>query len=441
MSQPQVYLHLEQLQDIIANLSGVDRISPAIGFSYDRGDVIQIHTQPPQTAISPDRCPAVIRCVSQLPSTDEAAIDLARLTCDAVFATDTIDRQSVAVLLVETAMIGVVSAVPRKIDCRAFIKQADGSFRKGNVNFIPAHCELYSRSTGLLETDVLENCRVGIVGLGSGGSAIAVELAKAGIGNFVLIDYDRLELANVSRHACGISDLGRYKTNAVKDRLLNINPFVRVETAELDINAHRDRTEELLKECNLIIAATDNDRSRFNLNDIALAYGIPTLFGRALTRAVGGDVLRVRPGGICLGCVFTENFLQSRAEEVSQFKQAREGQPAYVADADVRATVQVGLSSDIMPIVNMMVKLALVELSRGKPSGISSLEDDTIADFYIWANRREGVYQDWAKLEYGSKLPTVLRWYGAKWDRDPLCSVCGSHHRSSAIGASENIFA
>jgi tRNA A37 threonylcarbamoyladenosine dehydratase len=43
-------------------------------------------------------------------------------------------------------------------------------------------------------------------------------------------------LPNVSRHICGVGDLGRYKTKAVKDALLAKNPYTKVETAEIDIN-------------------------------------------------------------------------------------------------------------------------------------------------------------------------------------------------------------
>jgi hypothetical protein len=80
---------------------------------------------------------------------------------------------------------------------------------------------------------------------------------------------------------------------------------------------------------------------------------------------------------------------------------------------------------DIVPISNFMVKLALVELSKGLNSGISSLEEDLVSDFYIWANRRDGVYQNWAKLEFNFNKPSILRWYGAKIGRDPKCMVCG----------------
>ena len=97
-------------------------------------------------------------------------------------------------------------------------------------------------SRSILETDILKESSVGIIGLGSGGSQVAVEFAKAGVGKLVLVDYDRLELNNISRHACGLSDVGRLKTNALKDLLLNKNPEASIETFELDIDetTHND---------------------------------------------------------------------------------------------------------------------------------------------------------------------------------------------------------
>lgn len=52
--------------------------------------------------------------------------------------------------------------------------------------------------------NVLEGKRVMIVGLGSFGSQIAIELAKAGVGSYSLWDFDRVELHNLARHTCGI---------------------------------------------------------------------------------------------------------------------------------------------------------------------------------------------------------------------------------------------
>ena len=175
---------------------------------------------------------------------------------------------------------------------------------------------LYSRSKGILESGLLEKRKVAIVGLGSGGSFIAVELAKAGVGHFILIDFDRIELNNIARHVCGLGDLGRLKTNAVRDILLNKNPFITIETHCSNINkVHEAR--KILKDCDLIVAATDNVRSRLNINSIAIEHNIPTLFGKCSVRAAGGEVLRVRPNdGPCFSCVFTNQSLEASQEEV-----------------------------------------------------------------------------------------------------------------------------
>ncbi|ASC71412.1 Molybdopterin-synthase adenylyltransferase [Halomicronema hongdechloris C2206] len=427
-----VYMHQEQVQAIYQNFiaSGINTIR-GIAFEFDDGDVFHIYTSEPKTQISGYPCASLIQFLDRLP-TNEAGLAMAKQLRNTMQNNGVNSSRHILIIL--------FSIEDGQLKHHVFASRAEGEFQEGVMKFLPGRSELYSRSKGILETSILENCKVGIVGLGSGGSSIAVELAKAGIGNFVLIDYDRLELANIARHVCGTGDLGRYKTKAVKDALYGKNPHIQVDSAELDINENLEQTKILLKDCNLIIAATDNDRSRFNLNSISLEYRIPTIFGRALTRAIGGDVLRVRPHqGPCLRCIFTKDFLATRKQEISTSTQARKDTPAYVSDEEVNATVQVGLSSDIVPISNMVVKLALVELSKGRASGIASLEEDLIANFYIWANRREQTYAEWPKMEYGSRTPSILRWYGAKWERNATCPACNEDHE--LLDEEDNIFA
>jgi hypothetical protein len=66
----------------------------------------------------------------------------------------------------------------------------------------------------------------------------------------------------------------------------------------------------------------------------------------------------------CLACIHGDDYLKSFQEEISNEKKHRQDVPAYVPDWQVKEAVQVGLSSDIAPIANLMVKLALFELSR-----------------------------------------------------------------------------
>ena len=115
-------------------------------------------------------------------------------------------------------------------------------------------------------------------------------------------------------------------------------------------------------------------------------------------------------------------------------RQLRPQTPAYVSDTDVQATIQVGLASDIAPIANMVVKLALVELSRGLDSGLKSLETDLVADFYLWGNRREDIFAKWPPLGYSFQQNTILRWYGVRVSRNPACPACGNQTQQSVEG-------
>jgi molybdopterin/thiamine biosynthesis adenylyltransferase len=246
------------------------------------------------------------------------------------------------------------------------------------------------------------------------------------LNQLVLIDFDRLDVGNLSRHVCDVTDVGRLKTLAVRDKVLAINPYLKVECHEIDVVAQPDMLERAVQGCHLIVAGTDNNASRYCINDVSLGLCIPAIYGRVVVRAAGGDVVRVRPGtgGPCLACIFTKAFLASKQEEVSSLKQAEAVRPAYSDSAEV--PVQVGLSSDIAPITNMMVKLALLELSRNAiGAGLCSLESDLQAAYYTWGNRREANYEAFKPMAQAQLSDfTILRWYAFSIRRQP-CFACG----------------
>lgn len=294
------------------------------------------------------------------------------------------------------------------------------------VEMIPSRENIFARSKGILEVGVLKDKRVMLVGLGSFGSQIAIELAKAGVGNFALMDFDRVELHNLSRHTATVNDLGRLKTDVISEAIHGKNPYAVVDKYPIDINRDLGTMYEEVGKADLVICATDNNTSRFNLSKALVEKGRTGIFGRAITRAEGGDVFRYRPGGPCYCCLIGPGNLQE--EEITDEASARrDGRiAAYVSPEDADAMVQVGLSSDIEPICNLMVKLSLVELSRGSETGIRSLEDDLVYDFYLWANRRERHYGNWKPMPSAGTSPTVLRWYGVRVNREDGCPICGS---------------
>jgi len=296
------------------------------------------------------------------------------------------------------------------------------------LQFIPDRENLYSRSKGILEVGTLASKRVMIVGLGSFGSQIAIELAKAGVGEFSLLDFDRVELHNLMRHTCEIKDLGRLKTDALQDSILGKNPYAHVEKFPVDINQNVALMHREVAAADLVICATDNNRSRFNLNDAVVKHRKVCIFGRANSRAAGGDVFRYVPDGPCYNCLLGNAWFDAEAEEITNAESARRnGQiAAYVSPEDANAKVQVGLSADIAPICNMMVKIALMELSRGTDSGIASLEQELVYDYYMWANRRENRFANWSPMPGAGPKPTILRWYGCHIQKLEGCAQCGT---------------
>lgn len=77
----------------------------------------------------------------------------------------------------------------------------------------------------------LKNSKIAIFGIGGVGSYSVEALARAGIGNFVLIDKDVVSISNINRQLIATYDsLGKYKVDVAKERILSINPNAIVQT-------------------------------------------------------------------------------------------------------------------------------------------------------------------------------------------------------------------
>lgn len=77
----------------------------------------------------------------------------------------------------------------------------------------------------------IRNARVGIAGCGGLGSALAIALARTGVGSLQLVDFDVVEPSNLNRQQYFIDQIGQQKVDALADNLARINPFVTVVTS------------------------------------------------------------------------------------------------------------------------------------------------------------------------------------------------------------------
>lgn len=297
---------------------------------------------------------------------------------------------------------------------------------KCEIHFFPESENLFSRHKGLLAYQSLQNKKVGIVGVGSFGSQIALELTKAGVQYFTLIDDDRLGNENIVRHQCGIRDLGRYKTLAVKDTMIDKNSTVVVDTFEGSLMEYLESVHNDLSTFDVLLCCTDNNPSRFLMSHLASQQNVPLLIGKAFAEAEGGDVF-VQKGNkeacYCCHLDFSNNEIN---QEISSLSQLNQQTPAYGIDENTPATVQIGLSSDINPIIIQMVKMALLVLTRESSSSYQSLADELDYNYYIWANRRSNYFANWLPFNQNRNQPTLLRWYGAQILKNINC-VCNQN--------------
>lgn len=97
--------------------------------------------------------------------------------------------------------------------------------------------QAFSRTAALLGAQAMEklqNARVAVFGLGGVGGYCLEALARSGVGSFDLIDADTIDVTNINRQILALSDnVGRYKTEVARERVLDINPSAEVRTFNL----------------------------------------------------------------------------------------------------------------------------------------------------------------------------------------------------------------
>lgn len=78
--------------------------------------------------------------------------------------------------------------------------------------------------------DKISHAAVAVCGLGGLGSNIAFALARCGIGRLHLIDFDVVDLSNLNRQQYGINQIGKPKPDALREELLQVNPYLDIRT-------------------------------------------------------------------------------------------------------------------------------------------------------------------------------------------------------------------
>ena len=122
----------------------------------------------------------------------------------------------------------------------------------------------------------LKDAKVAVFGIGGVGSFVVEGLARAGIGNFILIDDDKICLTNLNRQIIATrKTIGKYKVEVAKERILEINPNANVEIYQ---EFFMPESKELLdKDVSYIVDAVDTVTAKIELVMQAQKLGIPII--------------------------------------------------------------------------------------------------------------------------------------------------------------------
>lgn len=223
--------------------------------------------------------------------------------------------------------------------------------------------DVFSRNTGILESDIMMKKGALFIGCGSVGSLAAIELAKAGVGRFMLTDNDIFGYHNICRHQCGIYDVGKYKTEALRDRILQINPYAEVKTFNMQIqNVPIDELNQFCNPDTIIIGGADNREGDLYGNQIAQQAGMPFMSIGCWERAFAGEIFYCLPSGMPT----YEDFVEVTGVMSGRVTQNRK---FYTTEDDLRKiSFEPGISVDIDFVTIIAMKLAIDLLNRDNPN-------------------------------------------------------------------------
>ena len=154
----------------------------------------------------------------------------------------------------------------------------------------------------------IKESKILLIGLGGLGSPISIYLAAAGVGELIIVDFDKVDLSNLQRQILHKTrDINRLKIDSAKEHLLELNPNINIRTINKKLSENELISEA--KKSNVIIDASDNFDTRFLLNKISVKSKIPLVSGAAIR--FEGQVTVFNPSqksSPCYRCLYDENI-------------------------------------------------------------------------------------------------------------------------------------
>ncbi len=270
-----------------------------------------------------------------------------------------------------------------------------------------------------------------IISIGCGGARSFLEdMARCGIGGFVLIDPDVVEEQNIATQQVFLEDVGKPKVDCIKERIMQINPDTDVAVyqkplEEIDDGTFFDLvsptpkwqnrcTASLFPEITLLVAMTDNFYAQTRANRLGLQFGLPTLSCMLYQFGQAGEITFTYPGATpaCQRCILSPRY-KSYLELGYQNTVTSEGAPIFACT--------------LINALCGMIGLALLHHGTDHPAWghmLSRIGNRTLVQIRM---HPDAPYKVFSKVLAGADT-TRLFFNETVWlpqEADPNCPDCG----------------
>jgi len=151
----------------------------------------------------------------------------------------------------------------------------------------------------------IHDSKVIIFGAGGLGSPVAMYLAACGVGELTIVDPDTVDLTNLQRQILhNTEDINQKKVLSAKQSLNRLNPQSNIRTIMAILQT--DLLEEEVEQADVVVDATDNFQSRFEINAACVKTSTPLVSGAAIRFEGQVSVFTMHDDSACYQCLFPD---------------------------------------------------------------------------------------------------------------------------------------
>ena len=292
-----------------------------------------------------------------------------------------------------------------------FHKDHEYGFGVCDLEVINEKISPFNRIDGFVPLDIMKDKNVALVGIGSGGSYIALELASAGLGTLHVFDNDRISINNIFRHVCDKRDLGRKKVDAISDIVADHFLPTKVIKHFCNVVHEAEEFKNVVNEVDLVICATDNVISREYINYTCVLANKPLVMVGTYNNALIGEVIKVEPYKCaCYECI---RIHQREQNVIIDSEEAEDKLIPYSHQIEVEDNSSIGTRTDVFVVASLATKIALMSIIENSVFGYLQF------NYITWGATRNKEF----KGPFDFDLPFSTKY--TNYAIHPKCPVCG----------------